>query len=138
MTPDEMAQIHAIAFAPSRGWQTEEFASLLSGQGIQVFTAPHGFAVTRTLAGESELITLAVSPEHQRRGIALSLLKRWLEAVAAQAETAFLDVAADNDAALALYHNLSFERSGLRKGYYARAGGPAVDAVLMKRASTQG
>lgn len=138
MTPSEMAAIHAAAFITERGWSAQEFTDLLAQPYTAAFTAPGGFALTRTLAGESELLTLAVDPRHQRRGIARALLTAWLDAVQAKADTAFLEVAADNLAALTLYEQQGFTRSGLRKAYYRRQGGPSVDAVLMIRLLTQG
>lgn len=133
-----MADIHAAAFAQGRGWNAAEFRDLTAQPYTAAFTAIGGFALTRTLAGESELLTLAVSPALHRRGIGRGLIERWLAATRPQADTAFLEVAADNVGAIALYGTLLFRRSGLRKGYYAREGGPAVDAVLMTRALTQG
>lgn len=138
MTPERMAHIHAAAFVHDRGWSSDEFASLMAQPHTDVFSAPDGFALTRTLAGESELLTLAVSPDQQRRGIARALLADWLTTARQHADIAFLEVAADNSAALGLYQNIGFTRTGLRKGYYARAHLPAVDAVMMTQALTQG
>lgn len=138
MTPAHMAQIHSAAFTRDRGWSSEEFAELLAQSYVQIFVAEGGFALTRTLAGESELLTLAVAPEHQRRGIARGLLEHWISAVEPVAETAYLEVAADNAAAITLYDRVKFSRSGLRKAYYHRTNGSAVDALLMSRALTRG
>ena len=131
-----MARLHGAAFVHDRGWSAEEFASLIAQPYTSVFSALEGVALTRTLAGESELLTLAVNPTFQRSGIARGLMKRWLDAVDGAADTAFLEVAADNAGAIALYEKLGFNRSGLRRGYYARNNGPAVDAVIMTKALT--
>lgn len=138
MTPQEMSRIHGLAFVHERGWSAAEFEQMLAQPYIQHFSTVGGFALTRSLAGESELLTLAVAPEHQRRGIARSLLKRWLKNSSPLADTAFLEVAADNITALALYDSLFFQRSNTRKAYYTRKGGKAVDAILMSRDLTQG
>ena len=138
MTPVQMAQIHQSAFLSERPWQASEFTDLLSQPFTQAFSMPGGFALTRTLAGESELLTLAVSPDFQRQGIAQRLLTQWLSHASTVAESAFLEVAADNTPACALYEKLAFRASGLRKGYYARSEAPAVDAVLMTWALTSG
>ncbi|MEP1765738.1 MAG: GNAT family N-acetyltransferase [Sulfitobacter sp.] len=136
MTPTDLARIHAAAFADTRGWSSNEFADLLTPPHTQIFSKTGGFAVTRTIAGETELLTLAVAPDFQRRGIAKSLLSDWLSQAARVADTAFLEVAADNLGALALYSQMSFLQSGRRKSYYARANGEAIDAILMTRALT--
>lgn len=138
MTPLEMATIHQAAFLHERGWHADEFSALLAQPYTATFTAQGGFALTRTLVGETELLTLAVSPTQQRRGIASKLLIQWIDAAQKIAKSAFLEVAADNHAAIALYGKHGFTQVGLRKAYYARAVGPAVDAALMKRTLTQG
>jgi ribosomal-protein-alanine N-acetyltransferase len=46
----------------------------------------------------------------------------------------FLEVAEDNPGAIALYAQTGFTSVGRRGGYYARAGGPAVTAIVMRRA----
>lgn len=138
MTPAQMARIHQAAFVHERGWTADEFAALLRQPYIATFTTDAGFALTRTLVGETELITLAIAPTHQRRGIADSLIATWIDTVRPQAQTAFLEVAADNGAAIALYAKNSFAQTGLRKAYYARTDGTAADAVLMSRDITQG
>lgn len=50
----------------------------------------------------------------------------------AGAEACFLEVAADNAAALALYKAAGFQTAGLRPRYYKRAGGE-IDALVMRR-----
>lgn len=139
MTPNQLAQIHADAFAQERGWSSDAFAALLGQPYTKIIaTDSKGFALTRTLAGESELLTLAVHPDWQRRGIARGLVQSWLASARLQAQAAFLEVAADNSAALGLYQHAGFTRCGVRKAYYVRADAPAVDALLMTRALTQG
>jgi ribosomal-protein-alanine N-acetyltransferase len=49
----------------------------------------------------------------------------------AEAKKLYLEVAADNDAAMELYRSSGFLGTGLRRGYYARPGGEAVDAVTL-------
>ncbi|WP_298860480.1 GNAT family N-acetyltransferase [uncultured Sulfitobacter sp.] len=138
MTPVQMAEIHQAAFVHERGWQADEFTQLLEQPFTDALTTEGGFAITRTLAGESELLILAVAPTHQRRGIAGRLMMEWTTKIQATAETAFLEVAADNQAAIALYIKHGFARTGLRKAYYKRTDAPAADAMLMSRALTQG
>ncbi len=134
MTPERMAEIHMAAFAPQRGWTVAEFSDLCASELVECFAVPDGFALVRTLATEAELLTLAVHPHRQRRGSADKLMQNWMTNT--QADTAFLEVAADNHAALALYAKHGFVPCGRRKDYYSRARGPAVDAVLMRAALT--
>lgn len=136
MTPQDMAQLHGAAFEHERGWSAEEFATLIAQPYTNAFCAPDGFALTRTLAGESELLTLAVDPAFRRHGIARGLLDRWLVTLRDTTDTAFLEVAADNTGAIALYEKLGFDRAGLRRAYYARKNRPAADALIMTKALT--
>jgi ribosomal-protein-alanine N-acetyltransferase len=129
-----MAALHLRAFAPERGWTTEEFMSLLQSPHVSAVCQAHGFALFRTVAGEAELLTLAVDPAHRRKGIARALMRRWMRDVSA--ETVHLEVAADNASALALYAQFGFVQKGRRKAYYARPGAPPADALLMQRALT--
>lgn len=136
MTAGEMARIHHAAFAPERGWSDDEFRTLLAQDHVQAFRHEAGFALTRTLAGESELLTLAVDPAFQGAGIGRKLLETWLET--AEAEYAFLEVAQDNVRAVGLYHSCGFEETGIRRAYYQRPGAAPIDALLMSRKLTSG
>ena len=138
MTPAELSALHQAAFVHERGWSAAEFADLLQNRFVTLHHRPHGFALSRTLAGESELLTLAVDPAFQGRGLGRQLLRDWIASAAGNAETAFLEVASDNHAALSLYASEGFDRSGLRRGYYARSGAPFADAILMRRQLTHG
>ena len=131
MTPDDLARIHRAAFTSDRPWRAREFADLLQSPHVALSDAAHGFALTRTVAGESELLTVAVDPAFQRRGIARQLLDSWLTAAKENAARAFLEVAADNHAAIALYHQLGFAEISRRRGYYARADAAPADALIM-------
>jgi ribosomal-protein-alanine N-acetyltransferase len=131
-----LAKAHASAFeAP---WPPEAFSGLMGTPGVfalaAVDGAPVGLILMRAIAGEAEVLTLAVEPSHRRRGIARALLRAGLnQAMAAGAEEAFLEVAADNAVALALYRAEGFAEAGHRGGYYRRPGGPAVDALVLRR-----
>ncbi len=138
MTPAEMSALHHAAFAAERGWSAEEFKDLLDSPYVEAFTAPHGMALTRTLAGESELLTLAVDPAHQRQGVARGLMRQWMTAITGTAQTAFLEVAADNHAARALYADFGFATVATRAGYYLRKNAPSVDALVLRCTLTAG
>ena len=83
---------------------------------------------------EAELLTIAAHPDHRRKGLAQNLMQSWTQAAAARgARTAFLEVAADNAGAIALYLRCGFVETGRRKGYYARPDAGRVDALLFAR-----
>lgn len=138
MTPEKLADIHAAAFSVDRPWSAAEFADLLDNPFAQLITRPQGFALIRQIADEAELLTLAVDPAYQRQGIAHALMRDWLTPLETQQATAFLEVAADNAPARALYARHGFAQIATRPGYYRRAGAPAVDAVIMQRRFPRG
>ena len=79
---------------------------------------------------DADVQTLTVADSAARRGIATTLLTGALSAVqAAGCHRIFLEVRADNEAALNLYRSFGFERLGVRRNYY-RAGGDAVNMRL--------
>lgn len=133
MTPEAMARIHAACF-PHAPWTAATLQSFTKRPGTIVLTDPQhrGFLIAQALAPEAEILTLAVAPEARRQGIA----KRLLTQLQDSAQTAgvaqiFLEVAADNPAACALYTASGYAQIGTRNGYYSRSGGPNADALIM-------
>ncbi|HCQ65593.1 MAG TPA: 30S ribosomal protein S18 alanine N-acetyltransferase [Rhodobacteraceae bacterium] len=132
MTPAAMAALYARAFRDGRPWSADEIAQLMAAPGFAV-TTQAGFALGRAVAGEAELVTVAVDPGARRQGQGRALLAAFdAQARALGAETAFLEVAADNTAAQGLYRATGWVVTGRRKAYYRRATG-AVDAVMMTK-----
>lgn len=131
----QMAATHAAAFTQSRPWSEAEFAALLENPLILAAGDARCFALLRVIADEAELLTIATDPAHQRQGLARACIGGW-EAGLRQRGTAevFLEVAADNLPAQALYRSCGFANCGLRRGYYPRSGANAVDALLMRKA----
>jgi [ribosomal protein S18]-alanine N-acetyltransferase len=80
--------------------------------------------------GDGDIQTIAVVPGHRRVGLGRLLLQALLaEAYARGVNQIFLEVRADNDAAIALYDSLGFEAIDRRVGYYQPDG---VDAIVMR------
>jgi ribosomal-protein-alanine N-acetyltransferase len=133
-----LAEAHASAFdAPWTGEEILRFAGDPGGFARVAETtdgAVVGFILCRLIAGEAEVLTLAVRPLARRHGVARALLAEALAVAAAVGAPTFLEVAADNPGAVALYEQAGFERVGRRAGYYARPGVGAVDAIVMRRA----
>lgn len=132
MTPDQLAATHAAAFDSERPWRAEEFAGFLAQPFCFVTGDARAFALVRVLADEAELLTLATHPDHRRQGLAAAVMNGWMaEAARRGAARAWLEVAADNGAAQALYARAGFQVSGCRSGYYRRDGRAPADALVM-------
>ncbi len=133
MTPAHLAALHAQAFPDSRPWRAAEFAELLARPETLLSGSGEGFALGRVVAEEAELISLAVAPAARRQGLGRALLADFTAAAKARgAQRAFLEVAADNSAALALYRVAGWRESGRRAAYYQRPQGPDIDALLLE------
>lgn len=135
MTPEAMAALHRRCFdAAPRPWTAAEFSALAAEPTTICTARAEAFALGRCAAGEAELLTLAVAPEARRAGLATALVREFeAEAMRRGGETAFLEVAADNAPARALYRRLGYAVAGRRPGYYRRAGAAAVDALVLRR-----
>lgn len=131
-----LATLHAEAFA--EGWDASAFTQLLAMPGAEAVLAleagePVGFLLTRRAADEAEIITIATRPGARRRGIGRQLLSRHLADLSAHGVNhMFLEVAASNAAAIALYTATGFTEVGRRKAYYQRPEG-REDAIVMRR-----
>ena len=136
MTPEALAALHARAFRTPPPWSAADFASFTADPlAFLLVEGDAGFLLGRAVAGEAELLTLAVAPEARRRGLGRKLVARFLyQARLRSAETAFLEVSAENPAAIALYESAGFQRAGRRAGYYADPQGRRIDALVLSRA----
>jgi len=128
------AALHETSFASP--WSDDEFAKLLEQPGVAGLlwqeATPTGFILIRAVADEAEILTLAVAPPHRRQGIGALLLGEASEMLrAGGTRRLFLEVAADNPAARALYASYGFLVTGRRTGYYDRGPALRVDAILM-------
>lgn len=157
MTPEALAALHAAAFTVPRPWSAAEIAGLLADPAVFLLCCgssraarvssprageepgaagdePVGFLLGRVVLDEAELLTLAVHPRMQGRGIGGALVAAFLARAGARgARRAFLEVAEDNAAARALYARAGFAPVGRRRGYFHTPGGRSIDAIVMAR-----
>jgi len=93
-----------------------------------------GFVLARQVAGEAEILTIAVQTKVARAGLGWRLMQAAMrEAKLRGGESIFLEVDDGNAAALGLYGKLGFEKVGERRGYYKDAKGAVSTALVMKR-----
>jgi ribosomal-protein-alanine N-acetyltransferase len=127
-----LADLHAQCFDDA--WDAEAIRRLMAGPGVTaLMVGTDAFILVRAAAGEAEILTLATAPQARRRGLARQLVCAAADAVGPDATEMFLEVAADNAAALALYTGLGFVAVGRRPGYYTRPSGTA-DALTLRAA----
>jgi len=92
-----------------------------------------GFVLMRAAAGEAEILTLAVDPQHRRQGVGRALVDAGLAAaLAVPCAQVFLEVADTNTAAKRLYASLGFAAVGRRVAYYADGPGAPADALVLR------
>ena len=127
-----IAALHAQSFPD--GWSAASIARLIGGPGGFALIAAldgrdAGFALLQCVPPESELLSIGVDPALRRAGLGRALLQRAAKDLTlAGGDLMFLDVAADNDAALALYRALGFQDISRRLRYY----GGRTDAIVMQ------
>jgi [ribosomal protein S18]-alanine N-acetyltransferase len=96
--------------------------------------SPVGFALSRVILDECELMLLAVAPEVQHGGIGRQLLAAMIaDARAANATSIFLEVRSENPA-ITLYSSAGFVEVGRRRGYYRSRFGETFDALTYRLA----
>lgn len=132
-----LAKLHAPAFDDA--WPEPAFASLLAQAEISVLigalgsAAAQGFILVRNAADEAEVLTFCVAEEVRRHGLGGALLEAACGTARERgAAHVFLEVAANNAAALGLYRPSGFAEVGRRAAYYHR-GPDASDALVMRR-----
>lgn len=132
-----MATMH-LAFDPAFGeaWTRGQCAGIMGLGGVWLRLARRdgqaaGFALSRGVLDEAELLLLAVQPAHRRFGIGRTLL----ESVATEARSRgatrlHLEMRDGNPAAL-LYERAGFHEVGRRKRYYRGRDGSSFDAITL-------
>ncbi len=134
MTPEDMATLHAAAFQEPRPWTAVEFKNILANRFSHVFGNKECFAIYQVVSDEAELLTIATHPNLQGRGLGKKLMQGWQsQAHRLGATRAFLEVASDNRAAIALYDSCGYAPCGLRRGYFQSKSGRKTDAIVMER-----
>jgi len=136
---EAITRLHAQGFY--RGWPRADFLSYLADpERTPAYVACDGkrriagFAMLRVAADEAELMTIAVDPKWRGRGVGAALLNAgFADLMMSSATRMFLEVAADNVPALALYRRNGFSEIGRRDGYYARPDGEPATALVMSR-----
>ncbi len=133
MSAAGLAETHARAFSPDRGWSEDEIDRLLADPAVIRCGDTSAFVIGRVTLDEAEVLTVATHPDARRLGLARGCLTSFhAQARRAGALQVFLEVASDNPAARALYDSLGYQQVGERNGYYDRPGGKKADALVLR------
>lgn len=129
---DAIAALDAVSFDVP--WTTDAIRALLEDGLTRAWIGrrddePVAGALVRTVAGEAEILRMAVRPDARRGGLGRALLRAVLSASAdACPDGVHLEVRASNAAARALYARAGFLERGRRRNYYQA---PVEDAIVM-------
>lgn len=129
------------AFDPQFGeqWTAAQCISSLALPNTGIWLAEKddqicGFALTRWVLDEEELLMIGVDPELRKLKIGSSLIQAISDNANAHDRTKlFLEVRDGNDATL-FYGKLGFTQIGRRKAYYKGLKGRKFDAITMQLA----
>ena len=130
--------IMTSAFGPQFGeaWTRSQCAGILPMTGVSLVLAndhgshpPIGFSLFRTVAGEAELLLLAVAPDRQRNGIGRLLLDQFVDRARASGATRVHLEVRDGNPAVQMYRLAGFKLAGRRPNYYRGSDGRQFDAL---------
>jgi ribosomal-protein-alanine N-acetyltransferase len=131
-----LAALHGASF--HRGWSEDEFERLLLDRSVvthrvMIGRRPAGFIMSRIIAGEAEILSVAVAPARRGKGLARQMLNLHLRRLAALGtRTIFLEVDEGNVPARRLYQRAGFQAVGRREGYYADPAGKNAAALVLR------
>ena len=139
---DAMMSVMQNGFDPQFGeaWSAVQLAGTLgldgsfARQALDGGGAILGFSLSRIVAGEAELLLVAVDRAWRRRGIGRLLVEKVADDARLRGATAlFLEVRENNNAARDLYRRLGFVDVGRRANYYTGSSGDRFAAITMHR-----
>ncbi|MEB3034077.1 tRNA (adenosine(37)-N6)-threonylcarbamoyltransferase complex dimerization subunit type 1 TsaB [[Mycobacterium] nativiensis] len=134
------AELEAQLFGGDDPWPAEAFYRAILAPashyvGARVDGVLVGYAgiarLGRIAPFEFEVHTIGVDPVHQGRGVGRRLLADLLDY--ADGGVVYLEVRTDNSPAIALYRDVGFVETGVRKRYYRNG----ADAYTMRREAAQ-
>ena len=134
----EVAALEAMCF--SEPWSEKSVASELTNPLSLWLVALEGESVigyvgSQTVMGWSDMMNVAVHPDHRRLGVGKALIEELIRQLREQgSENLTLEVRASNENAKALYAGLDFMEVGRRKNYYHN---PKEDALILRKEWTE-
>ena len=140
---DDLEQVMNVmgrAFDPAFGeaWNRAQCLGILALSDVALSVAIDdevgtavGFALSRMLVDDGELLLLAVDPAHRSCGIGRALIEQAAAWAAERGAGRLLLEMRDGNAAGALYETCGFGRIGRRPQYYRGPDGAPFDALTL-------
>lgn len=129
------ADIHSACF--SHGWNESTMRQMLLMPGAVGWIAynrdePVGIVMYAYSPEQADIVTFAVLPEYRGKHVSDELMRESFHFLTEHGiKEIFLEVAVDNEHAIALYRRHGFQQVGRRPNYYVR-GDVKTDAFVMR------
>ena len=141
MTIERMNETHVAAVAAlekrcfADPWSLSSIASELNNPLALWLVAGEdgdliGYIGSQSVMGESDMMNVAVHPDHRRKGLGEMLVLALCEALSGENTSLALEVRSSNAPAISLYEKLGFVQVGLRRNYYRN---PKEDALILRK-----
>lgn len=137
---DAVMRVMDAAFGDRFGeaWTRSQLGGILPMAGVSLILArdpgssePIGFSLFRTVADESELLLIAVTPREHRRGVGRMLLDDFVARVRNEGVSRVHLEVREGNSAVSLYREAGFSPVGRRRNYYHAVDGRRFDAVTL-------
>ena len=94
------------------------------------YTELNGYLIGNLVAGESELLRIAIKDKFKSKGLSNLIMNTYLKYTGDKASSYFLEVRSNNYIARKLYEKYGYQSIATRKNYYSN---PVDDAVIYLR-----
>ena len=142
MIADPLDQIMLVmdeAFDPAFGeaWTRRQISDALArpntfyllGYAADTSSEAHGFALSRQVVDEEELLLIAVRPDWRKQGVGLKLLEELRETASKRGTKRIFLEMRDGNPAQHFYEKSGFRLIGRRRAYYRLAAHGPIDAL---------
>jgi ribosomal-protein-alanine N-acetyltransferase len=136
---DAVMRVMDDSFDPAYGeaWTAPQCAGLLPMPGVWLSLARSaeevvGFALSRIVLEEAELMLLAVKRNVQAHGIGRQLLSHFSDAARRRGATKLYLEVREGNSAVNLYYSFGFVEVGRRAKYYTGRDGQIYDALTLE------
>jgi ribosomal-protein-alanine N-acetyltransferase len=140
-TLDAIMSVMDEAFDPAFGeaWTRRQISDALArprtfcilGHAPGTISEAHGFALSRQVLDEEELLLIAVKPGWRKQGVGTRLLEELCRAASARGVLRLFLEMREGNPAQAFYQSFGFSQIGRRPAYYRGAEGGPIDALTL-------